>query len=316
MVTAGDDVRETIRRVLLDPFVAATGCRLQLGYTDYGHLANGGDAVDLALVEERWSVDLATAGVLAELEAIGSDGVVPDLVPSSSMSIPAYADAIVSAYRLDAIGVESLPITWSDWWQVRARPGNRTLAKGPFGTFEFSLLADGVVPAELYPLDLERAIAGLGRISGSIVDRWWESGPQSIDWLSGGRAAFGSALAHQVFAAQRTGRPVAAIWNQGLLFAARWIVPIGTANADVARDFIRFALSAASQAAMATVAGLAPVSSAGFVGVDPALRPLLATSPVNLPRLIRSDAAWWAANATRASQAFDSWLLGDPRGRG
>ena len=316
VVAGGDDIRESLRTVLLEPFATATGCRLRIDFLSYGDLASGQSSVDLALVSDRWASQLEAAGALSRLEPIGGDEDVPDLIPATATAIPAYGNAIVSAYRNDAVTVDAIPVDWADWWQFRALPGTRTLAKGPYGTFEFSLLADGVNPSSLYPLDLKRAIAGLRRISGSIVDRWWETGPQVIDWLSGGRAAFGSAMAHQVVQAQRAGRPVQPVWNQGLLIADYWVVPDGAANADVANDFLRFALTAAAQARLATVASLAPVSSVALDLVDPLLQLNLATGPLNLPRLIRSDTQWWVDNSTSASETFNSWLLGDPRGRG
>ncbi len=316
VATAGDDIREALRTILLEPFAAATGCRLRIDFPDYGDLSAGQPSVDLALVSDRWAGQLGAAGALSRLEPVGSDESFPDLIPATATAIPAYGNAIVSAYRNDAVTVDAIPVDWANWWQSGTLPGTRTLAKGPYGTFEFSLLADGVNPASLYPLDLKRAVAGLRRISGSIVDRWWETGPQVIDWLSSGRAAFGSALAHQVVQAQRAGRPVQPVWNQGLLVADYWVVPDGAANADIAHDFLRFALTAAAQAGLATVASLAPVSSAALDLVDPLLRINLATSPLNLSRLIRSDTEWWVDNATAANEAFNSWLLGDPRGRG
>ncbi len=315
VVAPGDDIREALRTVLLEPFAAATGCQLRIGFPAFGDLSTGQSSVDLALVSDRWASQLDAAGALSWLEPIGREEGLSDLIPATATAIPAYGNAIVSAYRNDAVTVGATPVDWAEWWQSQALPGPRTLAKGPYGTFEFSLLADGVNPASLYPIDLNRAIAGLRRISGSIVDRWWETGPQVIDWLSSGRVAFGSAMAHQVVQAQRAGRPVQPVWNQGLLVADYWVVPGGATNADMANDFLRFALSAAAQARLASVASLAPVSSAALDLVDPLLRINLATSPLNLPRLIGSDTQWWVDNATTANEAFNSWLLGDPRSR-
>lgn len=315
IVASGDDIREYLRLVLWEPFAAATGCQLELGYPEFESLDRGDADVDLALISDQWATLLGTGDALMRLEPVGNDGTFPDLIQATATGIPAYGNAIISAYRRDAVTIDSVPVDWVDWWQSRTRPGNRTLAKGPHGTFEFALLADDVPPAELYPLDLERAIAGLRRISGTIVDRWWETGPQAIDWLGSGRAAFGSAMGHQVVQAQRSGRPVQPIWNQGLLVADFWVIPSGSDNADVAADFLGFALTADAQAALAMASGLAPVSSVGLRGVDPLLVANLATGPVNLPRLIRSDTQWWVDNQTAANEAFNSWLLGDPRAR-
>ena len=315
IVSPGDDIRESLRMTLWEPFAAVTGCRLDLAYPTFESLSRGGSDVDLALVSDQWANLLGASGSLAQLEPVGSDGTIPDLIPATATGVPAYANAIVSTFRSDAVPLDAVPVDWVNWWQSRARPGNRTLAKGPYGTFEFALLADDVKPADLYPLNLERAISALRRISGSIVDRWWETGPQAIDWLSSGRAAFGSAMAHQVVQAQRSGRPLLPVWNQGLLVADYWVIPASTDNADVAADFLRFALTVGAQAALATSSGLAPVSSAALAGLDPLLVVNLATGPVNLPRLVRSDTQWWVDNHIAANRAFNSWLLGNPRGR-
>ena len=315
VAAAGDDIASSLRSVLWEPFASATGCRLTVGYVDYGTLSEGAAPVDLALVDGPWAERLGGSGMVEALDAVGADGTVPNLLPATATAVPAYGNAVVSAYRVDAVDLESVPVDWAAWWQSRSLPSSRTLAKGPYGTFEFALLADGVAPGELYPLDVNRAIQSLRRISGSIVDRWWETSPQVIEWLSGGRAAFGSALAHAVVGGQRAGRPLQPIWNQGLLFADCWVVPRGAGNADVARDFIAFALTATSQAALATGAALGPVSSDALPLVDPLLRADLPTAPENLPRLVRADAQWWADNDTAASDAFDGWLLGNPRDR-
>jgi putative spermidine/putrescine transport system substrate-binding protein len=313
---AGNDVREALLTTLWQPFAEATGCRLEVGITDYGALSGGnpGRTVDLALVEERWAILLGDAGQLVAVDAIGTDGTFPDLVGQTPFSVPAYADAIVSAARVDGVPTAGMPPDWVAWWDSKSFPGGRTMEKGPYGTFEFSLISDGVAIPDLYPLDLERALARLRRISGSIVDRWWETAPQSIEWLSGGRASLGTASARQVASAQRSGRPLQVNWNQGLLYSDHWAIPVGAEGEDIARDFISWALTVPAQAALASSAMLAPVSSRVFAGLDALLVRQLATGPDNLPRLVRSDARWWAGNWAPASEAFNRWLLGDPRG--
>ncbi|HEV2528667.1 MAG TPA: extracellular solute-binding protein [Thermomicrobiales bacterium] len=313
---AGDDARDAVMRVLWQPFATETGCGLDAGITDYGVLAadGAGEQVDLALVSDEWALRLGNADALAPLDAVGSDGTVPDLIAPSATAVPAFADALVNASRVDAAAPGSYPVNWPEWWAFRERPGGRAMMKGPVGTFEFALLADGVPPTELYPLDIERAITSLRRVSGSILDRWWDTGPQAVDWLSSGRALFAMAYNRQVMAASRAGRSVRKELNQGALFAEHWVVPSAAANADIARDFISWALSVPAQAALAAVANLSPVSSMVFPAIDPFLARQLPTSPANMPSMIRLDPAWWEANRTLATEAFNGWLLGNPRG--
>ncbi len=313
---AGDDVRESVLATLWQPFAEATGCRLDVGITDYGVLAGDGgeERPDLSLVGDDWAVRLANSGRLVPLEASAVDGTIPDIIPALPTSVPAFADAVVNTSRVDAASPDQYPADWTQWWDFRAIPGGRAMAKGPVGTFEIALLADGVAPAELYPLDLERAVSALRRVSGSVIDRWWETGPQVIDWMAGGRAAFATAYAHQVLTANRDGRPLRMEPNQAVLFSHHWGIPVGAANEDIARDFIAFALSAPAQAGLAGSAGLSPVSTVAFAGIDPVLSAHLPTSPENIGRSVRMDPAWWASERTLATAAFNDWLLGNPRG--
>lgn len=311
-----DANRGVIDAVLLQPFAQATGSRVDVLVTDYTQLSSSAAAghpyADLMLVDDRWAVLLDRAGILQAMPATGHDGTTPDLMPVTRTSVPAYAEAIVSLYHNDAFDLASIPQQWSSWWDRTRYPGSRTLQKGGFGTLEIALLADGKRLDNLYPLDLPRAIDSLRRISGGIVDRWWETDPQVIAWLSTGRAVLGSAVASQAVVASWTGHPVTPVWNQGLLYSDAWVQPARATNADIASDLVQFMLMASSQATLAQVGALAPVSFATFAHIDPLVAQNLATAPVNLSRLARVDSVWWADNAVAANQAFNGWLLGNP----
>lgn len=313
---AGDSVAAAITHTLLTPFAGRTGCAVEIGYVDIGALFDRASDADLVLVSDRWQPQVEGAGGLRPLEWRAADGAVPDLAPPVAGGVPAYVNALVSTWRVDAARPGRAPSNWPSWWQPRAIPGARSLAKGAWGTFEVALLADQVDPGDLYPLDLARAVASLRRISGSVVDRWWETGPQVIDWLGSGRAAFASAFAHDVTRAQRGGRPLQSSWAQALSWVDYWSVPVGAANADVADGFLTGALSAVGQAALADGGGLAPVSTAALGLLDPVVRWGMATDPANSGAVIAADSAWWVANQVEAEDAFNTWLLGDPRGRG
>jgi putative spermidine/putrescine transport system substrate-binding protein len=313
----GGDIQAALREAAWGPFAVATGCAVEEVLTDRARLAESqaaGDAyADALLVDAAWAQNAAAGDALTPLpqELVGPQTL--DLVEPTEWGLPAFAYAAVNAYRRDAAGsLAGVPRTWQEWWDRARFPGDRTLRKDPLSTFEFALLADGVAPADLYPLDGERAIASLRTISGRIIDRWWETGAQAVGWLSRNRADYGSAWSYRVAAAQADGLPVELVWEHGLLLADHWIVPAGSANAEVAMDFLRFATTPEVQAALARRAGLGPVTSEAFGLLDPLLVATLPTAPANLPQLIRRDVAWWAENEVVASQLFNTWLLGTP----
>jgi putative spermidine/putrescine transport system substrate-binding protein len=316
----GGEVQDALRTMVWEPFGRATGCTVQELTTYYGQLragvATGDPYVDAAVVDGEFAYNAGgLAAPLPDGVGGGADLVAGTPVGATPQSVPAYAYAMVSAYRRDAVeDVPAPPASWAEWWDPIAFPGNRTLYKGPLGTFEFALLSDGVPREELYPLDGARAIERLKQISGRIVDRWWESGLQPVSWLSRGRADFGSAWHYRVLAGQNDGQPVDLTWSEGLLLSDHWLVPAGSPNADVAFDFLRYATAPEVQAALAGAVGLGPVASGALDHLDPLAATSLPTHPDNLPQLVPQDVAWWAAHRGEAEERFNAWLLGVPYG--
>jgi putative spermidine/putrescine transport system substrate-binding protein len=128
-----------------------------------------------------------------------------EVIDSRGMPRTAYDDywiapndyTVFMAWRRDRFGNRP-PRTWADFWDVKKFPGARSLALHPSEMLEIALLADGVDPAHLYPLDVARALKSLGRIAPHI-DVWWSSGAQSSHLLGDGDvdliAIWGSRLA-------------------------------------------------------------------------------------------------------------------------
>ena len=314
----GGEVQTALRDGVWRPFAAATGCVVEEVTTDYGRLnaaiAAGRPFADVLLVDALWA---ETAPALGYVQPLGLGALAPSAVEAfggGEAAAPAFAYALVSAYRRDAVAGDAPPQTWAEWWDAQRYPGRRALARDPFGTFEFALLADGVPPDELYPLDGRRAIEALKEISGKIVERWWDSGAEPVHWLGSERADLASSWHYRVTAGQRDGLAVDLVWNQGLVITDHWVVPVGAREPEMALDFVRYALTPQAQARLARQVPLGPINPAAFELLDPAVGATLPTTPTNLPQLLRPDFAWWAANRGEAVQRFNAWLLGTPGG--
>ena len=317
----GGEVQVALRETVWKPFGAATGCTVEEVTTDYSLLVDesglasptGTYVADCLLVDAIWAATALGRGYVQALD--------PDVVDRSAVaafggdegSVPAFAYALVGAYRRGAIE-ERPPVGWVEWWDADRFPGARALARGAFGTFEIALLADGVAREALYPLDSERAINSLRRISGRIIERWWDSGAQPVQWLRTERTDFTSAWHHRVIAGQWDGVAVDLVWDEGLLVADHWVVPTGAEAADVAMDFVRYALTPEVQSALARRVPLGPVNPAAFERIEARIAATLPTAPANARRLVRLDAAWWSANRAEADARFNAWLLGVPLG--
>jgi putative spermidine/putrescine transport system substrate-binding protein len=110
------------------------------------------------------------------------------------------------------------------------------------------LLADGVAPADLYPLDVERATTKLDTIKDDIV--FWSSGAQSRELIGSGEVAMSMMWNGRAwFAIHEDHRPVEIQWNQQIVSADYFVVPKGTPNREAAMGFIAWATCAENNAA-------------------------------------------------------------------
>jgi putative spermidine/putrescine transport system substrate-binding protein len=126
------------------------------------------------------------------------------------------------------------PTSTADLFNVKDFPGKRCLYKYPVsaGTLEVALLADGVTADEMYPIDVNRALAKLGTIKNDIV--WWESGSTVLQLLNNGECAMGMVWTGRVYDAIVNQKlPLDFTWNGGLTTAAYFAVPKGAPNSKV-----------------------------------------------------------------------------------
>jgi putative spermidine/putrescine transport system substrate-binding protein len=304
----GGEVQTALRTSIWNPFAAATGCRIQEVGADYAQLASsvagGRPYADVLIVDEVWAETAAQSGAVETLSHDDLDRDRFGQIAATEIAIPAYAYAMVNAFRRDAVEQAGAPENWADWWDVSKYDGRRSLPRNAFGSFEFALLADGVGRDELYPIDEARAVESLKRISSQIVDLWWESGLEPIAWMSSDRLDLSAAWHYRVVAGQLDGRAIDFQWNQGLLVADCWVVAKGSPARDVAVDFLRYATTPAVQAALARSIPLGPVTPKAFEEIEPRIAKSLPTAPDAIDKLIRPDRAWWAANRAAANEQF------------
>jgi putative spermidine/putrescine transport system substrate-binding protein len=216
----------------------------------------------------------------------------------------ADVEGTVVAYREDAL--DSAPKTWADFFDTEAFPGKRAMNKyAAGGILEAALLADGVAPSDLYPLDVDRALAKLDTIKDDII--WWETAAQSQQLLESGEAALGLVWIGRATDAAKTA-PVAINWNTWTSQDAYWVVPKGTDNKEAAMEFVAFATSHKPQVSLAGLLPYGAVNAAAAKSSDVAADP---NRPSNhLETQVRMDDEWWAENMQDVNDQFTEWLLG------
>jgi putative spermidine/putrescine transport system substrate-binding protein len=230
----------------------------------------------------------------------------PALITDYSVGAEMFAYAI--AYNTEAYAAGSQPKSWKEFWDTTAFPGKRTLWKWPIGTLEIALLADGVKPEEMYPLDVDRALRSLDKIK-SEVQVWWSTGSQPAQLLTDKEVVLGAAWNGRITSAQQQGAKIDVEFKESILLGDSYVVPKGAPHKDLAMQFIAFATRADTQAEFAKLIPYGPCNLKAFESLDDTTKSWLASSPDKRPDQLLIDVNWWAENFDSVNQKFNDWLL-------
>ena len=125
------------------------------------------------------------------------------------------------------------PQTWADFWDVDAFPGKRAWPGSP-GSYdsscEIALLADGVAPDDLYPLDLDRCTEKLDELRPDMV--FYSSYPEIQQLLVSGSAAVAMGPSGQYAALRNAGEDVTVSWDQAIVAPNVIAIPAKAPNPD------------------------------------------------------------------------------------
>ena len=109
-------------------------------------------------------------------------------------------------------------------------------------------------------------------------------------------------------------QPFEIIWDGQLLDFGQLVIVAGTPNLDAAVEFLAFATSSRSMAAVSGHISYSPTRYSGLplvgthveAGVD--MLPHMPTYPENLERALRNDWEWWVNHTDEMNERFSSWL--------
>ena len=210
------------------------------------------------------------------------------------------------AFNTDVVG-ENTPQSWADVFDVEKFPGKRALRDRAYPMMEIALMADGVEPKDLYPLDADRAFKKLDSIKDHVI--WYTSNSAAQQLFVDGEVGVGLLLNGRTFDVNKKGAPVDLSWNQNIRSIDYLVIPEGAPNAEVAQYFMNATADADNQALMANLLAYAPVNPAAFAKVEPDVVPWLATTPENVEKGFLIDAAYWRENLAELTERWTEWKL-------
>ena len=201
------------------------------------------------------------------------------------------------------------PQTWADFWDTKKFPGTRALSRGASETFEIALMADGVDPAKLYPLDADRALKSLAKIKSSVVV-WWASGAQSAQLLKDGEADIVAIWNGRAGAAIKDGAKAMITYNQGIFNIDCLVIPKGSKNAALAQKVIALMVSPELQANIPSFIDYGPINNRAFATgkITPAAAAAINSAPENAGKQTSMNFEFWRANLTKLTERMDAFL--------
>ncbi len=347
VATLGGALGDALQKAFFTPFVAQAHVGIRMTVWD-GTLsalqerarvgADPGDR-DLVLMDDG-AVRLACRqGLLLPLAATwgGAAGGAAGVADAAGRcGRDAVRTTVVLAW--DKSRIDAAP-GWAEFWDVARRPGRRGLARGPRGTLEIALLADGVPAGEIYgalgsPEGVDRAFRKLDQLKPYIV--WWTSPADASRIMQAGAVLMTSAPSGDVQTADLAGhRDFAAQWQGSISTMLSWAMPgrpaAGPPSANGAKGDDRRARAEGDDRRIRAEALLAfmadPARQAAFVALCPTAasptpgRPPAApaddgaATPQHLREALRQDEAFWDTHLEALQARFDGWI-GKPAGAG
>lgn len=279
-----------------------------------------GPAVDdgqlRAAVETNiYNVDVVFPSVGFVLDDLGSKYLEPidytlvpqaELVPGTFTKYAVAQDLFSWAfgYRTDK---GPAPTKWADFFDTANFPGKRGLVSWDYTTVIIgALLADGVAPDKILPLDYKRAFNKLDTIKKDIV--WFDTGSAGQDLLVTGEVKFVQLYANRITSSRDKGAPVNILWDGQIIQADYIGVPKGDPNTATAMKFVAHIVSKDINGLFSMCETGAPSNTKSTI--NPAKAADFPTSHLDLLNVVSSNpeiAGFVAAHLDEISNAFNNW---------
>ena len=293
----------------IQPYEKETGTRvIQDSPTDYSKLRTmveaGRVTWDVVSVEADFGLDVDKKWLdPIDYSVVDRTHIQEGMADPYRVGILTYAVAL--GYNTGSLGGRT-PTGWGDFFDPQRFPCKRAAQKkASSGILEIALMADGVKPADMYPIDVDRALRRLDTIKKDLV--WFDTGSEGQQLLASGEVCMAAIFSGRVYSAKTDDKaPVGITWSQPVISADYLVVPKGTPHEDAAMKLIAYITSAGPQSRLSRYLPYAPANTEA--STDPATAPYLTTN--HLDGSVRFDDQWWAQNFSAVDERFQAWLLG------
>ena len=316
IATYGGTMQETQTKAYFEPFEKLSGIKVRA--------FPGADPTKVkAMVDTKsveWDMAQLSRGSIMNLQKTGDyfekidysivdDGVGKEYRFEYGLEMLVWAQVL--AYRTDLFK-GAVPQGWADFWDTKKFPGDRAMygtTSGGWPEMEFALMAAGVAPDKLYPLDVDKALASYSKIKKDVV-KWWDTGAAPTQLLTDREVAMTTVWNGRMAALQAAGVPAAVSWSQGLLKRDAWGIPKGAKNKVNALKFAAYSTMAIPQARIALGIPYGSVNNGSNEYIPAERLKVLPSAPDIKSQLVNYNYDWWIDNRDAVVNRFNKWLLG------
>jgi putative spermidine/putrescine transport system substrate-binding protein len=309
----GGSTQEAQTKAWETPFEELTGATIQTDLVDYAKLRaqveSGNVTWDLVEADTFFVNQECGKLFLPRDPAIvkSIDNALPGTI-SNECGVPIVASATVFAYDADKFG-DDPPQAWADFFDTEKYPGKRSIWNYALnGMPEAALLADGVPPDQLYPLDIERAFKKLRTIKSHIL--FAETLAQQQEQLTSGQAAIAMIFTGRLLGAIKEGAKFEALWNQNLRNWDNIAVVKGSKNVDASMYYLEYLLNPAVQNRLTLYSPYTSVLQGPAPKTDSLTAQYLANDPEHYKVGIDINPTWWGEHFDEMSDAWTSFASG------
>lgn len=241
-----------------------------------------------------------------DFDVIDADQFPPETV--NDCGVPAYYFTQMFLYNTTQFS-DNPPTSADAFFDVATYPGQRLIPPElSTGVLEFALIADGVAENDLYPLDVERALAKLDTIKEHLV--FADSYGQVQEALTGEQVAMALSLTARTVLSIREGAPYDVVWDGVIVNWDTLSVPKGAPNVEEAMEFIAFVSQPEQQRAFAGLASNIPTDRSVEPEYDEVAQRLDPFAEDREQALVYANLDWWGENLDAVTEAYTVWKIG------
>jgi len=304
----GGAFQDAQAKAFFEPFAKSTGVKVigtaGTGYAKVKAMVGSHNITwDVVSAESPAFANEVKDGLLEPIDysVVKADGIPRELRTNYGVGYVRFAQNLAWSKTKFPNGV-----TPAQFFDPRVK-GRRVMPSDPTYSLEFALLADGVKPANLYPLDVDRALKVIDRVKGQIIGYKGSSDIQAL--IQQGEVDMAYVANGRINDAIKAGADWKYGWDASVSDVEFWAVIKGAPHPAEAMKFINFAVQPEPQAELARQIPYGPTNIDALKLLDAAAVRDLPSNPDNAQRGAIFNSQWWNDNYEAVKARWSTYVM-------